>query len=479
MTTVDVAASSSSRKFFYGWTIVGAGFFANIASAFALASTLSIFLKPLTAELGVSRGVFSLLRSGEGIIGALVAPFVGTLVDRHGGRWLIAIGTTIVAVGYFLLSHVETFTEFTFVRLSFVTLGDAMMGSMVVNIVIAQWFLRRRGRALALSSMGVGFAKVCMPVVAATLILWFGWRQTWVVFGFVTLVLGVVPSLLFIRRSPEEMGLYPDGAQGPIDWNDGTTKRRRSTAPELALNEDVVWTRGEVIRTQAFWLLVITFGIASMGVTGLNLHVFSYVTDLGYPAVIAATVMSVIASMQLASPLVWGIVAEHIDVRIAAMLRFVIQGIGLGLAILTANLFCLYAGFFLYGIGLGGNMVLPEILWANYFGRRSLGTVRGLGLLISQVLAAIGPPFFGFLFDLTHGYGLSFAIFGAALITSAFLSLMLQPPTKPAGSGLEFRVEPGPGSAKLKTVHRTALTDRCASPIASEQSTEKGSGHDH
>jgi hypothetical protein len=86
------------------------------------------------------------------------------------------------------------------------------------------------------------------------------------------------------------------------------------------------------------------------------------------------------------SPLAWG--AEHVDVRIAAMLRFVIQGIGLGLAMLTPSLFCLYAGFFLYGIGLGGNMVLPEVLWANYFGRRSLGKVRGLGLLISQVMAA-------------------------------------------------------------------------------------------
>jgi len=165
-------------------------------------------------------------------------------------------------------------------------------------------------------------------------------------------------------------------------------------------------------------------------VTGLNLHVYPYVTDLGHPPVVAATVMSVIASMQLFSPLAWGLFAEWVDVRIAAMLRFVIQGIGLGLAILTANLFCLYVGFFLYGIGLGGNMVLPEVLWANYFGRRSLGRVRGLGLLISQVMAALGPPFFGFLFDITNGYGLSFAIFGCALITSAFLSLMLKPPRK-------------------------------------------------
>ena len=427
MASLNAAALTSSKpKFFYGWYIVGTGFLTNIASAFALASTLSIFLKPLTAELGISRGVFSLLRSGEGIIGALSAPFVGTLVDRHGGRWLIAIGTAIVAAGYFVLGHVDTFTQFALVRLSLVTLGDAMMGSMVVNIVIAQWFLRRRGRAFAISSMGVGFAKVCMPIVAASLIVWFGWRQTWVVFGLVTLVLGVVPALLFIRRSPEEMGLLPDGSEEPV----ASRVKQDRAATDATTNQDLEWTRGEAMRTRTFWLLVITFGIASVGVTGLNLHVYPYVTDLGHPPLVAATVMSVIASMQLFSPLAWGFFAEHVDVRIAAMLRFVIQGIGLGLAMLTPSLFCLYAGFFLYGIGLGGNMVLPEVLWANYFGRRSLGKVRGLGLLISQVMAAAGPPFFGFLFDITNGYGLSFAIFGCALFTSAVLSLMLRPPTK-------------------------------------------------
>jgi MFS family permease len=423
------ALISGRRKFFYGWYIVGTGFLANIASSFALASTLSIFLKPLTAELGISRGVFSLLRSGEGIIGAVIAPFVGTLVDRHGARWLIAIGTAIVALGYFLLSYVETFTQFAIVRLTFVTSGDAMMSSMVVNIVIAQWFLRRRGRALAISSMGVGFAKVCMPIFAASLIVWVGWRQTWMVFGLVTLILGVVPALLFVRRSPEAMGLLPDGGEQP-SFSDASGARHARAATNQIANQDLEWSRSEAIRTGTFWLLVITFGIASMGVTGLNLHVYPYVTDIGHSPVVAATVMSLIASMQLFSPLGWGLLAERMDVRVAAMLRFVIQAIGLGLATMTGNLLCLYAGFFLYGIGLGGNMVLPEILWANYFGRRSLGRVRGLGMLISQALAAVGPPFFGFLFDATNGYGLSFAIFGAALITSALLSLMLRPPEK-------------------------------------------------
>ena len=430
MASLNSAALSPSRgKFFYGWYIVGTGFLANIASSFALASTLSIFLKPLTAELGVSRGVFSLLRSGEGVIGAVVAPFVGTLVDRHGGRWLIVIGTAIVAAGYLILGYVETFTQFVIVRLTFVTFGDAMMGSMVVNIVIAQWFLRRRGRALAISSMGVGFAKVCMPVVAASLMLWFGWRETWMIFGLVTLILGVVPALLFVKRSPEAMGFLPDGTD-PVIFSDDPGVRQQRAARDIATNQDLEWTRGEAMRTATFWLLVITFGIAGIGVTGLNLHVYPYVSDRGYPPMVAAAVMGVIASMQLFSPLVWGLLAERIDVRVAAMLRFVVQAIGLGLATLTSDIFCLYAGFLLYGIGLGGNMVLPEILWANYFGRRSLGRVRGLGMLVSQVLAAVGPPFFGFLYDATNGYGLSFAIFGAALITSAVLSLMLRPPVK-------------------------------------------------
>jgi MFS transporter, OFA family, oxalate/formate antiporter len=429
---VETAARSEHRfnkqGIFYGWYIVGVGFLANVASSFALASTLSIFLKPLTSELGISRGVFSLLRSGEGIIGACFAPLVGTLVDRYGGRWLMAVGAAIAGIGFFFLGYIETFGQFAAIRLTLVTLGDVLMGYMVVNVVVAQWFVQRRGRAFAFTSMGVGFAKVCMPVLAAWLLVSLGWRQTWMVFGFLTVVLLVLPALLVVRRSPEEMGLRPDGASDLHTDRKSALARKKTSEEFFESDSNRVWTRTEAARTSAFWLLVITFGISSVGVTGLNLHVYSYVTDLGHSPVVAATVMSVIASMQLASPLAWGLLADRVEARIAAMLRFVVQAVGLGLAILTGNLFCLYAGFLLYGIGLGGNMVLPDILWANYFGRRSLGKIRGMGLLISQVLAAAGPPFFGFLFDITGGYGLSFAIFGAALVTSALLSLMLRPP---------------------------------------------------
>lgn len=175
---VHAARGGVRQKFFYGWYIVGVGFLANVASAFSLASTLSVFLKPLTEDLAVSRGVFSLLRSGEGLIGACMAPMIGTWVDRFGGRWMMVSGAVTVGIGYFILSQVETFWQFTLVRWTVVTIGDAFMGYMVINVAIAHWFFRRRGRALAFSSMGIGFAKVGMPIVAATLIVWIGWRQT-------------------------------------------------------------------------------------------------------------------------------------------------------------------------------------------------------------------------------------------------------------------------------------------------------------
>lgn len=417
-------------KFFYGWYIVAVGFLANVASAFTLASTLSVFLKPLTRDLGVSRGVFSLLRSGEGLIGAGMAPVIGSLVDRYGARWLMTIGAIVMGLGLLLLSQVEAFWQFVLVRWSLVTVGDAFMGYMVINVAIARWFTAKRGRAVAISSMGVGFAKVLMPVFAASMLVWLGWRNTWAVFGLLTLALVVGPAILLIRRSPEDMGLRPDGVPGSVEPLRGGGPGAFSSG-RTAAAEDVIWTRKEALRTRTFWLIVFVFGISSIGVTGLNLHVFPYVSDIGHSEVVAATVMSGIAVMQLAAPLLWGLLTERVDARKATMVKFLVQAAGFSLAISTSQLPLLYLGFLLYGFGLGGGMVLSEILWASYFGRLSLGRVRGLGLLLTHGFAALGPPFFGFLFDINRSYRVPFSIFAILLFTSAFLSLAIRPPEKP------------------------------------------------
>jgi MFS family permease len=395
-----------------------------------MSSTLSVFLKPLTEDLGVSRGLFSLLRSGEILIGAAMAPLVGPLVDRYGGRWLMGGGALVAGLGFVLLSQVGAFWQFLLVRWVFVTIGGVFMCHMVVSVTISRWFVRKRGRAIAIASLGQGLSKVFIPIVTASLFVWVGWRWTWSIFGVVTLALVVIPALIFMQRSPEDMGLTPDGLdERAAVSTDLSSKTGAQHEREMAA-DNVVWTWKEVVRTKTFWIICFIYGMANVGIAGLNLHVFAYVTDIGFEPIVAATVMSIIAMAQLGSTLLWGIIGERIEIRKSSMIMFLIQASGLAVAVAAHQLMPVYVGFCLYGIGLGGSWVLQELIWATYYGRVSLGMVRGLGILITHAVGAAGAPFFGFIHDATGSYLSSFIMFVFALMVAALVGLLVQAPTK-------------------------------------------------
>jgi sugar phosphate permease len=415
---------------FYGWYIVAVGFLSHLACAFHMSSTLSVFLKPMTEDLGVSRGLFSLLRSGEILIAGALAPLVGPMVDRFGGRWLMAGGALSAVIGFLWMSQVSAFWQFLILRWTFLAIGGVFMCQMVVSVTVSRWFVRKRGRAIAIASLGQGVSKVCIPVVTASLFTWVGWRLTWSIFGIVTLILVVFPALIFMRRSPEDMGLKPDGIDVQTASASPVKTRDDAKTKEYLSADDAIWTWREIIRTQTFWVICFIYGMVNIGIAGLNLHVFAYVTDIGYSAIIAATVLSIIASTQLGSTLIWGFVSERMSIRYATMVMFLVQAVGLALVLITNHVVPVYAGFFLYGIGLGGGWVLQEIIWASCFGRMSLGVVRGLGIFVTYTFGAAGAPFFGFVHDLTGSYQLSFITFIGALTLSTFLSLAVRTPRK-------------------------------------------------
>jgi MFS family permease len=418
-------------SFFYGWYIVGVAVLVNIAGTFSFSSTLSIFLKPITEELGVSRGAFSLIRTAEIGVAALLVPILGPLLDRYGGRWLLVIGVLMEGAGFLLSGLVQNFWQFALVRCCLVIAGEALLGSLVINVTITQWFVRKRGRAMAIANLGTGLAKLSIPLCAAWLFVLVGWRGTWAVFGVVAPLLVVVPALIFVRRRPEDLGLTPDGEQPfHATGRPRTAGETQSTRQRQSFAEEPSWSRSEVLRLPAFWLLIVTFGMASVGIAGLNLHIFSFVTDIGYSPLVGATIMSTIALTQLGSTLIWGMLADRFDIRKVSFVQFLIQGVGLVTAVSSAQLSLVYAGFFLYGVGLAGSFIIREVIWANFFGRASLGTVRGMSLLFSHLFAASGAPFFGFLFDAVGSYNLSFTAFAAALFTSSILILLARPPKK-------------------------------------------------
>ncbi len=423
-------AADRDPKIFYGWYIVAVGFLAQVNCAFHMSSTLSVFLKPLTEDLAVSRGLFSLLRSGEILIAGGLAPLVGPLVDRYGGRWLMTAGALFAGVGFIVLSQVSAFWQFLLVRWTCVAFGGVFMCQLVVSVTISRWFVRHRGRAIATASLGQGLSKVLIPIVTAALFIWVGWRATWAIFGVITLVLVLIPAVLLMRRCPEEMGLKADGIDEPE-----VESQSYSKATHLIERDTVRWSHREIVRTRTFWLICFMYGMANVGIAGLNLHVFAYVTDIGFTTIVAATTLTIIASTQLGSTLIWGLISERIDIRHSSMVMFLVQATGLVLVIAFGQLLEVYTGFFLYGIGLGGSFVLQELIWATYFGRLSLGTVRGLGILVTYAFGAAGAPFFGFVHDVTGSYQSSFIAFAVALVLAALLSLTVRAPQKSFAPG--------------------------------------------
>ena len=170
--------------------------------------------------------------------------------------------------------------------------------------MISRWFILKRGRAISIANTGNGLAKASMPLLAVWLFALVGWRNTWMVFGLLTLAMVVLPAFLVVRRSPEDMGLQPDGGLAPHQPSPGKPSEQPVFQAPAA---DVTWTRGEAVRTGTFWLLVVTYGTVTFGIIGLNLHIYPYITDIGYSPGIAATVMGVMSLTQMAGNLIWGV----------------------------------------------------------------------------------------------------------------------------------------------------------------------------
>ncbi len=421
--------SSARPTLFYGWYIVATAFLANIACAFYLSSTLGVLMKSITADLGVSRGTFSIMRSLELVAYAGVAPWVGSLLDRYGARWLMAVGAVISVAGFVLLGYAQSFLQFTVIRVALVSIGHALVCYFVVNVTVARWFVKQRGRAIAIAHVGQGISKTTIALVAAYLLTAIGWRYIWVLFGVLVIFLILIPAVVWMRRSPEDIGLHPDGA---VDPDGALSTRGKGRSEANPTPNDVTWTRREAVRTSTFWLITFIFSVVDIGIAGFNLHLFPFVSDIGYSVFWAGSVVTVTAATQLFSGLLWGLVSERVSVRKTTALMFAIQAAGLVIALQTTALRWLYAAFFLYGTGLGGAQVLQEVVWANCFGRISLGTVRGLSVPILLLCAAVGAPFFGYLYDYTGSYDLSLVLFIAVQLLCAGLTLLIRRPVKPA-----------------------------------------------
>jgi MFS family permease len=416
---LPLPATIFGRPVFYGWYIVGVAFVSTAMAAGIQTYSMGAFLKPMTEELGWSRTDISLGQTVSTVVGGMIAFAVGPMIDRRGARGLMVAGAIAGGLGYMALGLVQEVWHYYLVRGGLITLGAAGMGSGVVNIAVANWFVRMRGRAIAIGAMGLSLAALILPVASTWLIGQMGWRWSWVVIG-VSVWIVVTPIGWFVmRRRPEDHGLLPDG--GPV----------RVAASQTAPAEpEQRWTRQEAARTPALWLLIVGFGLSSMGMSAMLLHLIPYLSDKGFSAGQAAAGFGMIGVAGLISKPLWGLALERFPPKACALAEFLLMGAGITLILRIHDEATMYAAILVFGLGIGGVVTVQEVVWADFFGRLTLGTVRSVGRPFGIVTSAAGPVFAGAAYDLRNSYEIAFIVFIAANVLAAALILAIPKPTK-------------------------------------------------
>ena len=389
--------------FFYGWWILGAAGTANFARNAAASLTISVFIYPLSEELGWSRTLIAGAAAAGGLAATFTSPIIGRMIDRYGVRAVLTASIVVLCISTFALAWSDVSLRVMGVTIPWVFYiaygtGRVIFASPVqigTSVVVSRWFIRMRGRTNGILGLSHSAGMVLFPLIASIVIAQSGWRDAWYVLSVVVFVVALLPVALLISEQPEDLGLRPDG-----DVQDEAETEGNGSNPA---SEEPNWTSSEAMRTPALWLLALATGMMFFMHAGSNTHAAAFFQDQGLGAVTAGVSISLNAIFLGISSLVWGRIVERVPVR------FVMSAVAVNLAI-GAFLFTLtdtavealvFSAFF--GFGLGGMLVVPPVAYADYFGRSALGTIRGVTEPFTTMGQAVGVIMPGLIFDFVGG----------------------------------------------------------------------------
>lgn len=399
--------------FFYGWVVLACVCCAGFSRQGSAVATLSVFVTPMTGEFGWSRTLLSGAVSLGGVLAAIASPFLGPLLDRYGARVMLCAAVAATGVANLLLSQIDTvlafYLLFCIARMNFA--GPFELG---IYGAVNNWFVARRPIATSIATLAQMAGLVAMPLIAQAAMLGHGWRGGWLAIGICVLAVGFLPTWFLMVRRPEDVGLVPD--------------RRALPNADASPIVEAAFTRRQAMRTSAFWLLALYAALVFPVQAGVSLHQAAHLIERGIDPAVAATIVATFSGLSALASFAVGFVPRGFPVRYA--LAGLAGCFGFGalamIGVQTALHGFLAAG--LFGFGIGGVLTLLPIAWADYFGRRSYGAIRGVALTVQVLAQAAGPLLSGVLRDWTGDYVLSLECFAVLSFASLGIALLTRPP---------------------------------------------------
>jgi sugar phosphate permease len=411
------------KRYFYGWTIVGAASGLQFLQAGLMMQSFGAYVAVLSEERGWSKTALSGAAALHQMETALLGPVLGWLLDRFGPRVFIRMGVVVFGIGLILLSRIDSLVGF-YAAFVVIALGAGCCGFFPLNVAIIHWFERWRARAISTLSIGLAVGGIITPLVAWSLQTW-GWRATVFASGLAAIAIGY-PLASLIWNRPADRGETVDGAP-----------EERPSQMDISVNRDDGtrdFTAREALRTRAFWLISLGHAFALFIVQAVIVHAIAHLKEgLGYTLAEAALVFTLVTVMQIAGVAVGWMIGDRWEKRYIAAACMLMHASGLLLLTYAAAApvpaAMVVAFGVLHGVAWGLRGPFMQAMRADYFGRSAIGMILGLSFLVLMIGQIGGPMIAGFTADLTGNYRAGFTLLALlAGLGSIFFLAATKPP---------------------------------------------------
>ena len=405
---------------FHGWWIVAVSFFALFTHGAATSYLFGLLVVPMENDLGWDLTT---------LVGALtVATFVtsalgmvmGPVFDRHGARIGMVSSALLGGSCLVLLAMVQT--PWQFYLLLGVGVGAARTGleNIGPRTAIANWFIRRRAAAFAWSSGGRAVFGFTMVPLFAILIEQTSWRAGWAVLGVVELIVLTPLAWFIIRRRPEDHGLLPDG-DPPLPLPSGDSP---APATERNASAEDSWTLHEAIRTRTLWFIVLALVLTGFPATGVIANMVPYFIDEGLSLSFASSAFAFFAFGAIFGRPFWGYIVGRFSIHAALTLYGFSYALAIALYVVASTPATLFAAAWPVGLVIGGSQQLQSQAWPDYFGRRHVGSITGLTIMLVTPAMATGPLVAAAAFQIMGSYGPVLTAYAAGAFLAGFFFLL-------------------------------------------------------
>lgn len=404
-----------SKGFALGWSMTVHSALMYLIAAALAADGLNIIIIAFESAYGFTRGQMNLAAAAGTWLSVVAAFFFAWVVMKKGPKKVTIVSLLIMAVAVILFGRITTITGFFLGIFAFAVLVNGI-GWTTTNTLVSNWFIRKRGLAFGISTMGLPLATAAFVPAVNLLINHYGISRAFFFIGVAVLLLAPV-TFFWIRDTPEEAGLTPDG----VDMSAEEVARLRAEVTDHSSQ----WTIPKLLKNREAWLISLGYGLLFIVTVGIVTQLVPRLTDRGFSQDAAVAFLSAAAVIGIPGSFVWGWIDQKLGVRNASIIYCGWYMIATVLLLIATSGVMTAVTVFFTGVALGGIGNLYPSMVAYVFGRHEFASVNRVINVVVSCLRPLGFAVMGIAYDTTHSYDAGYIVLiGISAVAIVLLSMV-------------------------------------------------------